>query len=204
MRPLPSYNGEPVIIIGNGPVGATVALLLARWGMPVMVLDGRLERDLRGSKAICQQRDVLDVWEAVGVGRQLANEGVTWSTARTYYKDQELFSRTLAAAGQAGFPPFVNLSQSRTEQVLAAQMAATPLIEQRWGHTVTTIRQDALGVTLTCRTVDGTCGGSSVWGSPARATTTGSSSATSRSISRSGRASVASTSIRRGTPAGRC
>ena len=158
MHPLPSYNGEPVIIIGNGPVGATAALLLARWGMPVMVLDGRLERDRRGSKAICQQRDVLDVWEAVGVGRQLANEGVTWSTARTYYKDQELFSRTLAAAGQAGFPPFVNLSQSRTEQVLAAQMAATPLIEQRWGHTVTTIRQDALGVTLTCRTVDGEVG----------------------------------------------
>jgi pentachlorophenol monooxygenase/3-(3-hydroxy-phenyl)propionate hydroxylase len=38
---------------------------------------------MRGSKAICQQQDVLDVWEAVGVGRQLADEGVTWSTART-------------------------------------------------------------------------------------------------------------------------
>src|SRR5712691_7016865 len=155
MRPLPSYNGEPVIIIGNGPVGATAALLLARWGIPVLVLDGRLERDLGGSKAICQQRDVLDVWEAVGVGRQLANEGVTWSTARTHYKDQELFSLPLAAAGQSGVPPFVNLSQSRTEQVLAAQMAATPLIEQRWGHMVTTLSQDTLGVTLTCRTGDG-------------------------------------------------
>jgi 3-(3-hydroxy-phenyl)propionate hydroxylase len=85
MPPLPSYNGEPVIIIGNGPVGATAALLLARWGMPVLVLDGRRERDRGGSKAICQQQEVLDVWEAIGVGRQLANEGVTWSTARTYY-----------------------------------------------------------------------------------------------------------------------
>jgi len=53
--------------------------------MPVLVLDGRRERDRGGSKAICQQQEVLDVWEAVGVGRQLANEGVTWSTARTYY-----------------------------------------------------------------------------------------------------------------------
>ena len=68
-------------------MGATAALLLARWGMPVLVLDGRRERDRGGSKAICQQQEVLDVWEAVGVGRQLANEGVTWSTARTYYKD---------------------------------------------------------------------------------------------------------------------
>ena len=155
MHHLTPYTGAPVVVIGNGPVGETAALLLARWEIPVVVLDGRPVRDLVGSKAICQQRDVLDVWEAVGVGRQLADEGVTWSTARTYYKDQEIFSITLADAGQPGFPPFVNISQARTEEVLAGQMAGTLLIEQRWGHTVSTIRQDESGVTLTCNTVDG-------------------------------------------------
>jgi 3-(3-hydroxy-phenyl)propionate hydroxylase len=152
MRP---YTGAPLVVIGNGPVGETTSLLLARWGIPVIVLDGRPERDLIGSKAICQQRDVLDVWEACGVGRQLANEGVTWSSARTYYKDQELFRITLADAGQSEFPPFVNISQSRTEEALAEKMADTPLIEQRWGHKVTTISQDESGVILTCSTVGG-------------------------------------------------
>ena len=155
MHHLTPYTGAPVVVIGNGPVGETAALLLARWEIPVVVLDGRPVRDLVGSKAICQQRDVLDVWEAVGVGRQLADEGVTWSTARTYYKDQEIFRITLADAGQSGFPPFVNISQARTEEVLAGQMAGTPLIEQRWGHMVSTISQDESGVTLTCNTVDG-------------------------------------------------
>jgi 3-(3-hydroxy-phenyl)propionate hydroxylase len=155
MDHLPPYTRDPVIVIGNGPVGETASLLLARWGIPVIVLDGRPARDMIGSKAICQQRDVLDVWEAVGVGRQLADEGVTWSTARTYYKDRELFSITLADAGQSGFPPFVNISQSRTEEVLAQKMAANPLIDQRWGHEVTTIGQDELGVSLTCSTVNG-------------------------------------------------
>jgi len=155
MKHLIPYTGDPVVVIGNGPVGETASLLLARWGIPVIVLDGRPERDMIGSKAICQQRDVLDVWEAVGVGRQLADEGVTWSTARTYYKDRELFSITLADAGQSGFPPFVNISQSRTEERLAEKMADNPLIEQRWGHEVTTIRQDASRVRLTCSTVDG-------------------------------------------------
>ena len=136
------YPGAPVAVIGNGPVGETTSLLLARWGIPVIVLDGRPERDMIGSRAICQQRDVLDVWEACGVGRQLAGEGVTWSTARTYYKDRELFSIKLADAGHSQFPPFVNISQSRTEEVLAEKMAATPLIEQRWGHKVSTISQD--------------------------------------------------------------
>ncbi len=152
MRP---YTGAPLVVIGNGPVGETTSLLLARWGIPVIVLDGRPERDLIGSKAICQQRDVLDVWEACGVGRQLANEGVTWSSARTYYKDQELFRITLADAGQSEFPPFVNISQSRTEEALAEKMADNPLIEQRWGHKVTTISQDESGVILTCSTVGG-------------------------------------------------
>ena len=46
-------------------------------------------------------------------------------------------------------------AQARTEEVLAGQMAGTPLIEQRWGHMVSTISQDKSGVTLTCNTVDG-------------------------------------------------
>jgi 3-(3-hydroxy-phenyl)propionate hydroxylase len=155
MNHLTPYTGWPVVVIGNGPVGETASLLLARWGIPVIVLDARPARDMMGSKAICQQRDVLEVWEAVGVGRQLADEGVTWSTARTYYKDRELFSMTLADAGQSGFPAFVNISQSRTEGVLAEKMVDNPLIEQRWGHEVTAISQNAAAVRLTCSTADG-------------------------------------------------
>ena len=34
-----------VAVIGNGPVGQTTALLLARWGVPTVVLDQRPARD---------------------------------------------------------------------------------------------------------------------------------------------------------------
>ncbi len=153
-HPVP-YTGSPVVVIGNGPVGETASLLLARWGIPVIVLDRRPQRGLTGSKAICQHREVLDVWEAVGAGRQLADEGVTWSTARTYYRDRELFSVTLADVGHSVFPPFVNISQSRTEEVLAEKIAVNPSIEQRWGHEVIAISQDESGVRLACSTVNG-------------------------------------------------
>lgn len=149
MRTAP-WPHAPVAVLGAGPVGQTTALLLARWGVPTVVLDQRPARDAVGSKAICQQRDVLDIWAAVGAGERIAAEGVTWTTARTFHRDAELFSFTFAEAGRPAFPPFVNISQTRTEQLLDARIAATPLVDLRWGHRVATIAPDTDGVTLTC------------------------------------------------------
>ncbi|MFC6882609.1 MULTISPECIES: FAD-dependent monooxygenase [Actinomadura] len=141
---------EPsVVVVGNGPVGQTTALLLARWGVPAVLLDARPHRDPVGSKAICQQRDVLDVWEAVGAGARIAAEGVTWTTARTFYQGEELFSYALQDGGSSPFPPFVNISQARTEEILDERIAAEPLIDVRWNHHVTGIAQDGSGVTVT-------------------------------------------------------
>jgi 2-polyprenyl-6-methoxyphenol hydroxylase-like FAD-dependent oxidoreductase len=146
---------RPVLVLGAGPVGQTAALLLARWGLPVVVLDGRPARDVVGSKAICQQRDVLDVWDSVGVGAEVARRGVTWTRARTFHRDRELFSVAFADRGRSPFPPFVNISQSETEALLDERIAAEPLIEVRWGYRVTGIEQDdpaddGGGVTVTC------------------------------------------------------
>jgi 3-(3-hydroxy-phenyl)propionate hydroxylase len=144
-----------VAVLGNGPVGQTAALMLARWGVPVVLLDQRGRRDAAGSKSIVQQRDVLDAWDVVGAGRRIADEGVTWTTARTFYRDAELFSLTFAGDEGLRFPPFVNISQSRTEQILDERIAAQPLISVRWGHRVTALEQDAAGVTVTCATAAG-------------------------------------------------
>ncbi|MGH3661774.1 MAG: FAD-dependent monooxygenase, partial [Micromonosporaceae bacterium] len=145
----------PVIVIGNGPVGQTAALLLARWGVPVVLLDERPRRDLVGSKSICQQRDVLDIWESVGVGAELAAEGLTWTTARTFFQQEELFSVTFQDSGVSPFPPFVNISQSRTEAALDTAIARQPGIDVRWGHRVTGIAQDRDQVRVSCQTAQG-------------------------------------------------
>jgi 2-polyprenyl-6-methoxyphenol hydroxylase-like FAD-dependent oxidoreductase len=147
--------GPPVLVLGAGPVGQTTALLLARWGVPVVVLDARAERDPVGSKAMCQQRDVLDVWDAVGVGAQIARRGVTWTTSRTFHRDHELFATTFADRGRSPFPPFVNISQTETEDLLDARIAREPLIDVRWDHRVTGIDQDDDGVTVTCANAAG-------------------------------------------------
>lgn len=144
----------PVIVVGNGPVGQTAALLLARWDIPVLLIDRRPARELLGSKAICQQRDVLSIWDSVGAGEQIAAEGVTWTTARTYYGQRELFHHGFVDAGTSPFPPFVNISQSRTEQILEERIAASPMVATRWGCEVVGVRQDDDGVTLACKADD--------------------------------------------------
>ncbi|MBL3667242.1 FAD-dependent monooxygenase [Streptomyces sp. M2CJ-2] len=147
---------KPVLVIGNGPVGQTTALFLAHWGVPTIVLDGRPHRDPVGSKAIVQQRDVLDAWDTLGhVGREITEAGLTWLRARTFYREDELFCTEYADAGRSPFPPFVNISQSGTEAMLDERIAAEPLIEVRWGHEVVDLAQDADGVTVTCATASG-------------------------------------------------
>lgn len=143
-----------VLVLGNGPVGQTTALLLARWGVRVLLLDARPNRDPIGSKAICQQRDVLDVWDSVGAG-QVAAEGVTWSTARTFYRDADLFAIDLEDPGRSPLPPFVNISQARTEELLDVQIAAQPLVDVRWDHEVAAVEQTDDAVRVTCRTSSG-------------------------------------------------
>ncbi|MEV0821114.1 FAD-dependent monooxygenase [Nonomuraea rubra] len=140
-------NEAQVIVVGAGPVGQSAALLLARWGVQVLVLDQRPGRGSGGSKSICQQRDVLDIWAAAGAGR-VAEEGLAWTTARTYYRDRELFSWTFEREGP--LPPCVNISQARTEQILDEAIAGQPLIEVCWDHEVTGLSQDGSGVTVHC------------------------------------------------------
>ena len=148
-------NNKHVLVLGNGPVGQTTALLLAKWGINVTLLDGRPKRDSIGSKAIAQHRDVLDIWEHVGAGANIVREGLTWSRSRTFYGSRELFCDTYFETADSPFPAFVNISQTRSEQLLDEQIAKQPSIRVVWDRTVEGISQDDSGVTITAVAHDG-------------------------------------------------
>ncbi|MCB1252302.1 MAG: FAD-dependent monooxygenase [Austwickia sp.] len=149
----PSDVADPavVLVLGNGPVGQTAALLLARWGVRVVLLDRRARRDDRGSKAVCQHRESLDIWSHVGAGDRIAAEGLTWDRSVILHGDVELFRQGYVDAGISPYPPFVNLGQHRVEQILDERIAQEPLIDVRWGHEVVGLEQDEHGVRLLCR-----------------------------------------------------
>lgn len=147
-------GGHHVIVVGAGPVGLTLAGRLAQRGVGVTVCEQAPRHEAEGSRALCMQRETLEVWARLGIGERVAERGVQWRVGRTYFRGRELFSVELPGAREDRFPPFVNISQTEVEQLLLARLAELG-VEVRWGHRVTALSQDAHGVDVTCETPTG-------------------------------------------------
>ena len=136
----------PVGIVGAGPVGLVAALRLADLGVPSVLLEAKPELLKQGSKACLIQGDVLEILDKFGCAEPIRDEGVTWTVARTYVRNQVI--RSAEYPRGLGFGPFVNISQFRIEQVLVEAAEANPLCDLRWGHEVVAVTQDDDGVTV--------------------------------------------------------
>jgi 2-polyprenyl-6-methoxyphenol hydroxylase-like FAD-dependent oxidoreductase len=141
----------PVLIVGAGPVGMTLALELARYDVPSVLLDAKPHLEPEGSRAMVIARHTIETFLRLGCGEQVLAKGVALSSARTYFRDLELFHVKFPGAGEGEIPRFLNLQQTYVEQYLHEQVAASPLIQVDWDSEVTGLDQDAEGVTLTLR-----------------------------------------------------
>ncbi len=157
-RPAPKrkkagHRHQPIIIVGAGPVGLTAALMLARQGLPSIVVEAQNDISQEGSKAVVIQRRTLEILEeaAPGVGAAIRHTGITWNIKRTYFRDKLRFSETYAETTGDAWPPFVNLPQTVTDRLLlnAARKLYPHLIQFKFGFRVASITQDsrAAGVT---------------------------------------------------------
>ena len=128
----------------------TLAARLAQHGVAVAVFEAEPERRRIGSKAICMQRETLEIWARAGIGEEVARRGVRWTVGRTYYRGRQLFEVHLPE-GDEHFPPFVNISQSEVEERLEARLGELGVPIQR-GYRLTALTQEADGVTATLET----------------------------------------------------
>ncbi|HEY6607826.1 MAG TPA: FAD-dependent monooxygenase [Candidatus Limnocylindria bacterium] len=143
-----------IAVVGAGAVGLTLAGRLAQHGARVTLFEASPRRDRIGSRAICMQRETLEIWTRLGVGEAIAERGIQWRIGRTYHRGRLLFETRLPDEPGEHVPPFVNISQSEVEERLAARLGQLG-IEMRHGHRLTGVDQDAAGVEATFETVDG-------------------------------------------------
>lgn len=149
---------HPVVIVGAGPVGLTLALDLGRKGTPVLVLDDH-EGVGSGSRAICFAKRTLEITDRLGCGNSMTNKGVVWNVGRVFNGDNKVFEFNLAPEGGHKNPAFINLQQPYFERFLVeavreAQAQGAP-IEIRGRNQVTGILDHGDFVTLDIDTPDG-------------------------------------------------
>jgi 2-polyprenyl-6-methoxyphenol hydroxylase-like FAD-dependent oxidoreductase len=130
-----------VAVVGAGPVGLTLAGRLAQHGVGVLILEKEPRHTGEGSKALCMQRETLEIWDREGIGQAVADRGIQWQTGRTYYGTRELFHVVLPGASDERFPPFVNISQTEVEELLLDRCRELG-VDIRWGCEVTGLAQD--------------------------------------------------------------
>ena len=145
-----------VVVVGAGPVGMTLAGRLAQRGVSVILLEQQPQHTGEGSKALCMQRETLEIWARLGIGEQVARRGVQWNLGRTYFKGRELFQIRLPTQVGDHFPPFVNINQTEVEEMLLARLGQLPGVDLRWSHDVVGLSQDRDAVTVRCATPSGT------------------------------------------------
>jgi len=145
---------HPVVVVGAGPVGLSLAIDLAQRGQRVLLLDND-HRLSTGSRAICFAKRTLEIWDRLGVGEAMCAKGVGWHTGRVFFRSDELYHFDLLPEPGHERPAFINLQQYYAEAYLAVRAAELPNLEIRWQNTVAAIEPRGEGVRLGVDTPQG-------------------------------------------------
>jgi 3-(3-hydroxy-phenyl)propionate hydroxylase len=145
---------HPIVVVGAGPVGLSLAIDLAQRGQQVLLLDND-HRLSTGSRAICFAKRTLEIWDRLGVGDAMCAKGVEWNVGKVFFKDQQLYSFDLLPEPGHQRPAFINLQQYYAEAFLAVRAAELPNLEIRWKNTVAAVEQRADGALLGIDTPEG-------------------------------------------------
>lgn len=144
----------PVVIVGAGPVGLSMAIDLAVQGQQVLLLDNDDTVSI-GSRGVCYAKRALEVLDRMGCGQPCVDKGVSWNVGRTFFGDGEVFNFNLCPQEGHQRPGMVNLQQYYLEDYLVQRARELPNLEMRFKNNVISVEQDADQATVRVETPDG-------------------------------------------------
>ncbi|TYL73259.1 FAD-dependent oxidoreductase [Bradyrhizobium cytisi] len=153
-RPGQNPAEHPVVVVGAGPVGLSLAIDLAQRGQRVVLLDDA-DRIGEGSRAICFSKRSLEYWDRLGVADRMVDKGVVWSVGRIFHGESQLYQFNLLPEDGHKRPAFINLQQYYAEAYLVDRIGDLPGIDLRWRNKVTAVEQRNDSVALTIETPEG-------------------------------------------------
>lgn len=131
-------------MVGGGPVGLLLAVLLAQQGVDVVVLEARVDGSAH-SRAIGIHPPALGVLESAGIADDAIGRGVPITAGEVRCDGRVLGSLDFAEAG-AAYPFVLSLPQRETEALLRVRLRQLAPDAVRRGVRVTGVLQRSDGV----------------------------------------------------------
>ncbi len=125
------FTLHPVVIVGAGPIGLTLALTLEKAGVACVLLEDD-HTVCEGSRAIGMSRRTLEIWDSLEAIDEIVAKGLDWKGGRSFYKEHEILNFQMADDLNLMYRPMFNIQQSLTEQFLVNKVNQRPLIDLRW------------------------------------------------------------------------
>jgi 3-(3-hydroxy-phenyl)propionate hydroxylase len=143
---------DPVIIVGAGPVGLTLALALARQDVPAVVLDeGPGTDEQRPARTVVLREDTAALLERL-TGVPLARRGARWAAWRSVRRKQVMREVTFGEAE----PSPLHMAQHVLTRALREALAAQRLVQVATDSRLDSVEQESSGVTAHTRGPKGT------------------------------------------------
>ncbi len=151
---------HPVVVVGAGITGLTLACRLAQLGVPAVLVDEDNTVGVKGaaSRGICYTQKSLEIFHRIGIYERIAARGIQWSVGRTFAGQDEVYAFDLKQQSQFGLssqPAFMNIQQFYIEGYLVEQLQQLGGVEVRWKSRVTGFVQHQGFATLTIDTPAG-------------------------------------------------
>lgn len=145
-----------IAIVGGGPVGLCLALLLSRAGIETAVFEKSpaLDRDLRASTF---HPPTLDMLDTIGIGAVLVERGLicpNWQIRMHPDGDRAVFDLSVLE-GETSHPYRLQVEQWKLSEALMEALEAEPKARLLMGHDVTSCSFDDTGVTVAGQDVGG-------------------------------------------------
>lgn len=154
ITPVPKTNEHhPIVVVGAGPVGLSMAVDLALRGQPVVLVDDGNTFSV-GSRAICFAKRTLDIWDRLKVADRMVDKGVSWNVGKVFFRDEEVWSFDLLPEPHHHRPAFINLQQYYCEGYLY-EKALELGIDLRTKHKVVALENHSDHTLLSIETPNG-------------------------------------------------
>jgi 2-polyprenyl-6-methoxyphenol hydroxylase-like FAD-dependent oxidoreductase len=165
-------SGSGVLIVGGGPVGLVCAIDLARRGVAVTVVETRYPAEVPSAKCNHVSARTMEMLRRLGIADEVRAAGLPQDfphdvVFRTRMTGREMARIVLPSPdgrrrGEAGDDthwetpePAHRINQIYFEPILYRHAAATPGVTLLNRHEAVSLEQDAGGVTLAVRALDG-------------------------------------------------